>query len=55
MGGIDDQAHGPARQTLFPCGQRNGEIVVVWTYGWRSDWIRNLRKNPRVKVCVANC
>jgi len=23
---------------------------VVSTYRWRSDWIRNLRKNPEVKV-----
>jgi len=41
---------GLPRQTLLPCGRRDGEIVVVSTYGWRSDWIRNLRKNPRVKV-----
>jgi deazaflavin-dependent oxidoreductase (nitroreductase family) len=41
---------GLPRQTLLPCGRRDGEIVVVSTYGWRSDWIRNLRKNPRVTV-----
>ena len=41
---------GLPRQTLLPCGRRDGEIVVVSTYGWRSDWIRNLRKNPNVKV-----
>ena len=41
---------GLPRQTLLPCGRRDGEIVVVSTYGWRSDWIRNLRKNPRVMV-----
>jgi deazaflavin-dependent oxidoreductase (nitroreductase family) len=41
---------GLPRQTLLPCGRRDGEIVVVSTYGWRSDWIRNLRKNPQVKV-----
>ncbi len=40
---------GLPRQTLLPCGRREGEIVVVSTYGWRSDWIRNLRKNPQVK------
>ncbi len=41
---------GLPRQTLLPCGRRACEIVVVSTYGWRSDWIRNLRKNPQVKV-----
>jgi deazaflavin-dependent oxidoreductase (nitroreductase family) len=41
---------GLPRQTLLPCGRRGNEIVVVSTYGWRSDWIRNLRKNRHVKV-----
>ena len=41
---------GLPRQTLLPCGRRDCEIVVVSTYGWRSDWIRNLRENPEVKV-----
>lgn len=41
---------GLPRQTMLPCGRRDGEIAVVSTYGWRSDWIRNLRKNPQVKV-----
>lgn len=41
---------GLPRQTLLPCGRRDGEIVVISTYGWRSDWIRNLRKNPQVTV-----
>jgi deazaflavin-dependent oxidoreductase (nitroreductase family) len=41
---------GLPRQTLRPCGRRDGEIVVASTYGWRSDWIRNLRKNPEVMV-----
>ena len=43
---------GLQRQTLLPCGRRDREIVVVSTYGWRSDWIRNLRKNPQVKVSL---
>lgn len=41
---------GLPRQTLLPCGRRDGEIVVISTYGWRSDWIRNLRKDPHVTV-----
>jgi deazaflavin-dependent oxidoreductase (nitroreductase family) len=41
---------GLPRQTLLPCGRRDNEIVVISTYGWRSDWIKNLRKNPQVKV-----
>jgi len=41
---------GLSRQVLLPCGRRGNEIVVVSTYGWRSDWIKNLGKNPQVKV-----
>jgi deazaflavin-dependent oxidoreductase (nitroreductase family) len=41
---------GLPRQVLLPCGRRGNEIVVVSTYGLRSDWIKNLSKNPQVKV-----
>jgi deazaflavin-dependent oxidoreductase (nitroreductase family) len=41
---------GLPRETLLPCVRAEGEIILISTYGWRSDWIRNLRKNPAVKV-----
>jgi len=41
---------GLQRETLLPCARADREIIVISTYGWRSDWIRNLRKNPSVTV-----
>ena len=35
---------------LLPCARFDGTILVISTYGGRSDWIRNLRKDPRVEV-----
>lgn len=44
---------GLPREVLLPCARSGGELVVISTYGWRSDWIRNLERNPRVKVICA--
>jgi deazaflavin-dependent oxidoreductase (nitroreductase family) len=41
---------GLPRETLLPCVRADGTVIVISTYGSRSDWIRNLRKNPAVKV-----
>lgn len=41
---------GLPRETLLPCGRSGNQIFLISTYGWRSDWIRNLLKNPEVKV-----
>lgn len=41
---------GLPREVLLPCSRADGMIVVLSTYGDRSDWLRNLRKNPRVQV-----
>src|SRR5437867_7096888 len=41
---------GLAREVLLPCARSKDTILVISTYGWRSDWIRNLRKDPRVRV-----
>ena len=41
---------GLPREVLLPCTRAHGEIIVISTYGNRSDWIRNLRKNPECKV-----
>ncbi len=41
---------GLARETLLPCARDDKHVYLVSTYGWQSDWIRNLRKTPEVKV-----
>ncbi len=41
---------GLPRETLLPCVRSDNHIYLISTYGWQSDWIRNLRKNPKVKV-----
>ncbi len=41
---------GLPRETLLPCVRTDGEIIIISAYGFRSDWIRNLRKNPAVKL-----
>ena len=34
----------------MPCTRSENQIIMISTYGWQSDWIRNLSKNPEVKV-----
>ena len=41
---------GLARETLLPCARDDKHVYLISTYGWQSDWLRNLRKNPKVKV-----
>jgi len=41
---------GLPRETLLPFVRSDNHIYLISTYGWQSDWIRNLRKNPKVKV-----
>ncbi len=41
---------GLPRETLLPCARSDNHVFLISTYGWQSDWIRNLRKNPEVKV-----
>src|SRR5438093_4772967 len=41
---------GLPREVLLPCARTNGDIIVISTYGTRSDWFRNLRKEPQVEV-----
>lgn len=41
---------GLPRETLLPCARNDNHVFLISTYGWQSDWIRNLRKNPEVKV-----
>ena len=44
---------GLPREVLLPCERWRDTLIVISTYGWRSDWIRNLRRDPRVHVTCA--
>jgi len=44
---------GLPREVLLPCERTPGFIIVISTFHWRSDWIRNLRKDPEVTVTCA--
>jgi deazaflavin-dependent oxidoreductase (nitroreductase family) len=44
---------GLAREVLLPCERFVDGILVISTYGRRSDWIRNLARDPRVRVTCA--
>ena len=41
---------GLPREVLLPCIRTDNTVIVISTYGWRSDWIRNIRKTPEVRV-----
>jgi deazaflavin-dependent oxidoreductase (nitroreductase family) len=41
---------GLPREVLLPCARTDELVLVMSTYGHRSDWIRNLRADPRVHV-----
>jgi deazaflavin-dependent oxidoreductase (nitroreductase family) len=41
---------GLPREVLLPCVRTPDAIMTVSTYGTRSDWFRNLRKDPAVRV-----
>jgi deazaflavin-dependent oxidoreductase (nitroreductase family) len=43
---------GLPREVLLPC-ERNDALLIISTYGWQSDWIRNLRRHPQVQVTCA--
>ncbi len=44
---------GLPREVLLPCVRTADTIIVYSTYGEQSDWIRNLRKEPKVRVTAA--
>jgi deazaflavin-dependent oxidoreductase (nitroreductase family) len=41
---------GLPREVLLPCERWEEGLLVISTYGWRSQWIRNLEREPRVEV-----
>jgi deazaflavin-dependent oxidoreductase (nitroreductase family) len=44
---------GLPREVLLPCERWADALLVISTYGTRSDWIRNIRRDPRVRVTCA--
>ena len=44
---------GLPREVLLPCVRTPSAIITISTYGMRSDWIRNLSKDPGVSVTRA--
>lgn len=41
---------GLPREVLLPCERLRDGLYVISTYGRRSDWLRNLAREPRVTV-----
>jgi deazaflavin-dependent oxidoreductase (nitroreductase family) len=44
---------GLPREVLLPCEGSAEALIVISTYGWQSDWMRNIRRDPRVHVTCA--
>jgi deazaflavin-dependent oxidoreductase (nitroreductase family) len=44
---------GLAREVLLPCERFPGGLIVISTYGRRSNWIRNIERDPNVSVICA--
>ncbi len=44
---------GLPREVLLPCERFADGMIVISTYGTRSDWLRNLARDPRVRVTCA--
>jgi deazaflavin-dependent oxidoreductase (nitroreductase family) len=45
---------GLPREVLLPCERvSDGTMFVISTYGNRSDWIRNIRRDPAVRISCA--
>ncbi len=44
---------GLPREVLLPCERTRDTLIVISTYADRSDWMRNIRHDPRVRVTCA--
>lgn len=44
---------GLPREVLLPCERFDDCVLVISTYGWRSDWIRNIQRDSNVRVTTA--
>ena len=45
---------GLRREVLLPCERTRDARIVISTYGTRSDWIRNIRRDARVWITSAS-
>jgi len=44
---------GLPREVLLPCERTIDGMILISTYGTRSDWIRNIQREPVVQVTCA--
>ncbi len=44
---------GLPREVLLPCERFADGLIVISTYGGRSDWMRNMRADARVRITCA--
>ena len=44
---------GLPREVLLPCERFADGVFVISTYGWRSNWMRNLEHDPCVRITSA--
>jgi len=44
---------GLPREMLLPCERFAEGLLVISTYGYRSNWMRNIRHNPAVRITCA--
>jgi deazaflavin-dependent oxidoreductase (nitroreductase family) len=44
---------GLPREVLLPCERTPAWLYTISTYGRRSDWMRNIERDPRVRVTAA--
>ena len=44
---------GLPREVLLPCERLRDALFVISTYGSHSNWMRNIRRDPRVTVTCA--
>ena len=44
---------GLPREVLLPCERFDACVLVISTYGWRSNWVRNVQCQPKVRVTWA--
>ncbi|MBI1814999.1 MAG: nitroreductase family deazaflavin-dependent oxidoreductase [Deltaproteobacteria bacterium] len=41
---------GLPREVLLPCERFDNRVLVISTYGWRSNWMRNIQSHPEVRI-----
>ena len=44
---------GLPREVLLPCERFDGGVLVISTYDRRSNWIRNIERDPTVRITSA--